>query len=174
MKTIQPREDSRIQCLECSKWFRALPRHLRCAHEMDDEDYRLKFALPVGLPLVCLDWSGNQRAKNAERDCQKTLTARGPKKGYKQRGSVLLNRQADYVRLSQMGCAAAKGRDKTAKRRNLLRPYPVTVNQAAERLGCTARAAYTFLSFCVQTDRLTRSSQGIYDEAGVTAPRGNP
>ena len=46
---------------------------------MTDEDYRLKYRIPVGNPLVCLEWSDNQSRHNIERDAKETLTARaGP------------------------------------------------------------------------------------------------
>ena len=43
-------------------------------------------------------------------------------------------------------------------------PYPVTVDQAAERLGCSKSAAYTFLSYCLTSGRLRRIGRGLYTE----------
>jgi hypothetical protein len=159
--TPQPREQDRIRCLECGRWYRALPTHLRRSHDLSDEDYRLKHGIPVGVPLVCLEWSENQSRRNIEQDSKRTLTARGPAPGFRQRESVRRRRRPDYARLAASGSSAA-AHDKTAERRELLRPLPVTVAQAAERLGCSKSAAYTFLSFCVQMGRLRRVRRGLY------------
>jgi len=161
---MQPREHHRIQCLECRRWFRALPRHLLRAHDRDDEDYRLKFGVPVGVPLVCIEWSENQSERNIEREARRTLTGRGPKPGFEQRESVRRQRKQHYRTLAQAGTVAAAQQDRTAERRKQLEPYPVTVQQAADRLGCAKSAAYTFLSFCVQTGRLKRIARGLYDQ----------
>jgi len=158
----QPREESRIQCLECQKWFRALPTHLRRTHGMDDEDYRLKFLIPVGIPLVCLEWSANQARKNKARHAEKTLTTTGPKKGYRQRKSVKLRREENYKALAKLGTQSAAQIDKTEARRLVIAPYPVTVKDVVNRLGCSQSAAYTFLSYCVRTGCLTRIERGLY------------
>jgi predicted Rossmann fold nucleotide-binding protein DprA/Smf involved in DNA uptake len=129
---------------------------------MSDEDYRLKFSIPVGTPLVCIEWSENQTNHNIKRGADATLTARGPQKGFKQRASVKQNRAKQYKSLAKSGAAAAAKIDKTAARRAKLEPYPVTVDQAAERLTCTAKAAQTFLAYCVQRGKLKRLSKGLY------------
>lgn len=161
----QPREPDRIQCLECHGWYRALPTHLRRSHGLTDEDYRLKYLIPVGTPLVCQEWSDTQSRRMRETDTRDQLTARGPEPGYDQRESVRSRRKAEYAALAASGSKAAAIHDKTAKRRERLRPYPVTVAQAASRLGCTMSAAYSFLSYCVTTGRLVRIGRGLYDEA---------
>lgn len=130
---------------------------------MSDEDYRLKYHVPAGVPLVCLEWSENQARRNVELGLKRHLIARGPAPGFNQRESVRQRRKPDYARLAAAGSSAAATTDKTATRRELLRPYPVTVDQAAERLRCTKSAAYTFLSFCVQTGRLRRVRRGLYE-----------
>lgn len=162
----QPREQSRIRCLECGRWYRALPSHLRHKHELSDEDYRLKYGIPAATPLVCGEWSETQSRHNIERDAKRTLTARGPTPGYSQRESVRQNRKSSYDRLAAAGSSVAASLDKTAGRRELLRPYPVTVSEAAERLGCSRSAAYTFLSYCLTSGRLQRINRGLYGETG--------
>ncbi len=160
----QPREEDRIQCLECGRWFRSLPTHLLRSHGLTDEDYRMAHDLPVGLPLVCLEWSETQSRHNIERDAKRTLTSRGPEPGYTQRESVRRRRGPDYARLAAAGSVARAARDKTAARREMLRPYPVTVAQACGRLGCSRSAAYTFLSYCLTTGHLRRVGRGLYGE----------
>lgn len=164
------REESRIQCLECGRWFRALPRHLSRGHELSDEDYRLKHQIPVGVPLVCGEWSETISQRNLERESKRTLTARGPTAGYTQRESVRIRRTKDYAELARAGTASARQKDKTAERRVLLKPYPVTVAQAAERLGCTSAAAYNFLSYCVARGRLWRTGRGLYGDTVPEVP----
>lgn len=160
----QPREQYRIQCLECGRWYRALPSHLRRKHGLGDEDYRLKHRIPASSPLVCGEWSETQTRHNIERDAKRTLTSSGPTPGYAQRESVRQNRQSHYARLAAAGSSTAARRDKTAYRRELLRPYPVAVAQAADRLGCSKSAAYTFLSYCLMSGRLRRIGRGLYGE----------
>lgn len=161
----QPRHVDRILCLVCGRWFRALPTHLRRTHGIGDDDYRLRFGLPAGLPLVCGEWSENQSRRNVERDAARTLTADGPPPGFQQRPSVRANRSGDYLRLAAAGTEAAARIDKTAGRRANLAPYPVTAAVAAERLGCSRSAAYTFLAYCVATGRLRRVGRGLYGES---------
>jgi hypothetical protein len=103
-------------------------------------------------------------AKNVERGSRRTLTAPGPSPGYAQRESVRRNRREQYARLAESGAVAAAKLDKTEARRARLAPYPVTVGQASERLGCTRSAAYTFLSYCVGAGRLRRVGRGLYGE----------
>jgi hypothetical protein len=167
----QPREQDRIQCLECGRWYRALPTHLRRSHDLSDEDYRLRHGIPVGVPLVCLEWSERQCRRNVELGLGRHLTARGPSPGFRQRESVRRLRKPDYGRLAASGTSAASSRDRTAARRDLLRPYPVTIAQAAERLGCSKSAAYTFLSHCIALGRLKRVGRGCYDEEIADAPQ---
>lgn len=158
----QPRHEDRILCLECGRWYRALPTHLLRRHKMNDEAYRLKFGIPVGSPLVCGEWSENQRQHNANRDSSQTLTARGPQAGYTQRESVRRRRQGEYRQLAKTGVLAAASVDRTAERRALLCPYPVTIRQACDRLNCSRSAAYTFLSACVALGHLRRVGRGLY------------
>lgn len=168
MKGEHPREAFRIQCLECGKWFRALPTHLLRSHGMDDEDYRLKHIIAVGSPLVCVEWSERSSEVAVEREFSKLGTARGPKPGYKQRESVQAHRRKHYAKLASAGTKAAAETDRTEARRKSLEPYPVTIGQAVDRLGCTRPAAYTFLSFCVQAGLLQRVNRGIYDVTRLT------
>ena len=160
----QPRERDRIQCLECRRWYRALPTHLLRGHNMDDEDYRLKYGIPAGTPLVCVEWSERQSQLCIERDSKRMLTPGGLAAGFSQRESVRRLRRDAYRRLAAIGKEAAAQLDKTAARRELLQPYPVTVAQAADRLACSKSAAYTFLSYCVLSGRLWRVGRGLYDE----------
>lgn len=163
----QPRHPDRIQCLECKRWYRALPRHLAAKHGFTDEDYRLKHGIPAGLPLVCLEWSEKVSRKNIDRGAKRTLSSSAQESGYSQRESVRKNRQAQYARLAAKGAEAAASLDKTARRREALGPYPVTVSQAAERLGCTMSAAYTFLSYCLASGRLRRVARGLYADTAI-------
>jgi hypothetical protein len=158
----QPRETDRIKCLECGRWFRALPHHLIRSHGLSDEDYRFKFGIPVAIPLVCIEWSENQTRKNVERDSRKTLAKQGAKKGYKQRRSVVARQAGHYRTLATAGCAAAAKVDRLRERLLKLEPYPVSVCEASTRLDCTLSAAYTFLSFCVRSARLARIKRGLY------------
>lgn len=158
-----PREATRIQCLECGRWFRALPRHLRVTHGYSDEDYRLKYRIAIGSPLVCIEWSERLRASAIERDLAALGSHNGPPKGFKQRQSALSLRRDHYQKLAESGQAALQGIDKTELRRAKIAPYPVTAEQVAERLDVTMSAAYNFLSFCVKTGRLIRVGHGLYD-----------
>lgn len=160
--TEQPRESDRIQCLECKQWFRALPNHLRRTHGYSDEDYRLKFLIPVGVPLVCIEWSENQKQKNRENNSKKTLERGRQRKGFKQRESVRKHRKGHYKILAKTGLDTASKKDKTERRRELLKPYPITVDEASERLSCTKKAAYNFLSYCVGKGLLKRIKRGVY------------
>jgi hypothetical protein len=160
----QPREQERIQCRECGRWFRALPTHLIRKHGLSDEDYRLKYAISVGVPLVCLEWSERQSQVNHDLDLKRTLSSTKQAPGYTQRESVRQNRRDHYAGLAKAGTSAAAQIDKTAARRELLRPYPVTVEQASERLACTKSAAYTFLSYCLTSGKLSRIGRGLYGE----------
>jgi hypothetical protein len=167
----QPRERDRIQCLECGRWFRALSAHFRRAHSMADEDYRLKYGIPVGTPLVCPELSEDHSRHSIERGLGRNLTARGPSPGFEQRESVRSLLAGHYAAMGRAGRAAAAKLDRTAERRAALRPYPVTVAEASGRLGCTTQAAYNFLSRCVASGRLRRIGPGAYDE-GVESPEG--
>ena len=170
---VQPREADRIRCLECGRWFRALPTHLIRSHGISDEEYRLKFGVPVGVPLVCIEWSENQSQKNIDRNSRKTLTARGAQKGYKQRESVKVRQKTRYIALAKEGCDAAARVDRLRDRLVKLAPYPVSIQEASVRLECTLKAAYTFLSFCTGNGRLVRIKRGIYGQPAIKMPGHN-
>jgi hypothetical protein len=158
------REPDRIRCLECGKCFRALPRHLARAHEMEVDDYRAKYGIRVGEPLVCGEWSAAIRASNKAKQLGKHLTGRGPRPGFTQRDFVRRQRAQQYKQLAAIGTDAISAMDRTEDRRRRLAPYPVTISQAAERLQCSLSAAYTFLSYCVSKGRLRRIRRGVYDK----------
>lgn len=158
-----PREAARIRCLECGRWFRALPTHLLRKHGLEDDDYRLKHGIKATSPLVCLEWSERASRFAVDTEIASNSIARGPKPGYRQRESVRVRRGGDYATLAALGSAAAAELDRTEARRKLLAPYPVTAEQAADRLGCTKTAAYTFLSWCVRHGKLRRLGRGLYD-----------
>jgi hypothetical protein len=164
----QPREADRIQCLECGRWFRALPTHLRRGHGYTDEDYRLKFGVPVGVPLVCLEWSEAVSRKVTKLGLARHLTRDGPPKGYRQRESVRRLGRGRYRDLAAAGTAAAAAVDRTAERRAGLAPYPVTVAQASQRLGVGMATAYKILSDYVYLGHLVRVRRGLY------APKDTP
>lgn len=42
---------SRIECLECGRWFKALATHLPRTHGMTHDDYREKWQIPKRYPL---------------------------------------------------------------------------------------------------------------------------
>ncbi|QND84598.1 Uncharacterized protein ChrSV_2372 [Chromobacterium vaccinii] len=51
----------KIICLECGKLFDVLAPHLRRAHGMTSDDYRERFQLPRGQPLVSSEVSKSRR-----------------------------------------------------------------------------------------------------------------
>lgn len=164
------RQTDRIRCLECGRWYRALPTHLRRGHAMTEDDYREAHNIPAGLPLVCLDWSDAQSRRNRDRGASRTLSTVGPEPGYRQRDYVLRQRRAQYLDLAAQGAQAARQVDRTADRRAALAPFPVTVAEAAERLGCSRQTAYRFLGECVARGQLRRIGRGHYDTPDETAP----
>lgn len=117
------RQTDRIRCLECGRWYRALPTHLRRGHAMTEDDYREAHNIPAGLPLVCLDWSDAQSRRNRDRGASRTLSTAGPEPGYRQRDYVLRQRRAQYLDLAAQGAQAARQVDRTADRRAALAPY---------------------------------------------------
>jgi len=54
-----------VTCLVCGKQLKALKRHIRSAHGMDETDYREAFGLPRDHPLVSRNYS-RQRADMAK------------------------------------------------------------------------------------------------------------
>lgn len=158
-------EVDRIKCMECGRWFRALPRHLAKSHGLTCDEYRVKFKIPASVALVCEAWSerASEVAKSHPNIIPKLSNA-GPKPGFKRSEASKLSRKAVEQKLHLIGTAAASKLDKTQKRRKLLEPYPVTVEQAAERLACSIRAAYTFLNYCVKNGKLKRIKRGLYGQ----------
>lgn len=55
-----------VACLEDGKRFKFLKRHLRAAHGLSPEDYRAKWGLPKGHPLVAPAYSA-KRSKIAKK-----------------------------------------------------------------------------------------------------------
>jgi predicted transcriptional regulator len=58
--------DDHVTCLVCGKRMKALKRHIRTAHGMDEQDYRETFDLPREHPLVSRNYS-KERAALAKR-----------------------------------------------------------------------------------------------------------
>src|ERR1700722_20059612 len=46
-----------LVCLACGEHFRTLKRHLRTEHEMSPEQYRERFGLPHGYPMVAPEYA---------------------------------------------------------------------------------------------------------------------
>ena len=163
---MQPVEHDRIQCLECGKWFKALPRHIERTHIMTCDEYRVKHKLAASVALVCEAWS--ERASQVAKTNVRVAAARkpfegvGPKPGYVRSQASKLTRAKVEHEWHLKGTEAAAKVDKTEDRRKAIEPYPVTVDQAAERLGCTVKAAYNFLSYCVLNGKLKRIKRGLY------------
>ncbi len=163
---IQPREAARIQCLECGRWFRALPTHFLRSHGMADEDYRLKFGIPAGTPLVCLEWSENHSKKCKDNGSVANITPGvGPKPGFAQRESSRKLQAANYQRLAELGQEANRGVVRNSERLEKIRPYPVTVADVMDRLQVSRRVATEFLANCAETGKLKRIKHGLYREA---------
>lgn len=53
---LSDREDQ-VTCLVCGKGFKMLKRHLRTAHDLSEMEYRMRFGLPEGRPLVAPEYS---------------------------------------------------------------------------------------------------------------------
>lgn len=51
-----------ITCLECGKLFKSLKRHIRTDHTLTPDEYRAKWGLPFGYPMV----APNYAAKRSE------------------------------------------------------------------------------------------------------------
>ncbi|MEU8379795.1 MucR family transcriptional regulator [Streptosporangium sp. NPDC048865] len=59
---VQPRrEDGRLQCLECGRWYRSLAAHLFQSEDTSVDDYRERHGLPATMPLVSIDMSDRLR-----------------------------------------------------------------------------------------------------------------
>jgi len=54
-----------LTCLECGRKLKTLRRHLASAHELDEEGYRRRFALPASYPMVAPAYS-EQRSSMAK------------------------------------------------------------------------------------------------------------
>ncbi|MER5973313.1 MucR family transcriptional regulator [Streptomyces sp. NPDC002055] len=64
---VQPVEDSRLQCLECGRWFRLMAPHLKHAHAMTTAEYRQAHRLPRKLSLRAPDLTERARGQGRER-----------------------------------------------------------------------------------------------------------
>lgn len=169
-------EASKIQCLECGKWFRALPTHVLRSHGMDDDDYRIKHGVPKATPLVCKDWSDrasntaktNPRIREASRKFTR-MTKKGVK--HKQSRTAKAQRRQRDVELHRKGTAAAAKVDRTKERREKIAPYPVSVSEVCQRLDVSKKSAYSFLHACTKSGTLVRVSRGTYDLPGGAEKR---
>jgi predicted transcriptional regulator len=46
-----------ITCLECGKGFKSLKRHIRVEHQLDPQEYRAKWGLNKGYPMVAPNYA---------------------------------------------------------------------------------------------------------------------
>jgi hypothetical protein len=169
-------EASQIQCLECGKWYRALPRHISTTHNMDDDDYRIKHEVPKGTPLVCKEWS--ERASEVGKTHPKIQAAvadfskvqRSGKKIRQSRTTKAQRKKRD-MDLHRAGTMAAAKVDRTKARREAIAPYPVTTSEVVERLGVVPSTASSFLRDCVKAGTLIRIGHGVYDVPGSQGGR---
>lgn len=51
-----------IICLECGRASRSLKPHLRVAHQMTPEEYRAKWRLPAGAPMIAAGYAAERAA----------------------------------------------------------------------------------------------------------------
>ncbi|MBM2884080.1 MucR family transcriptional regulator [Chromobacterium phragmitis] len=117
----------KITCLECGKPFDVLSPHLRRAHGMSSDDYRERFQLPRGEPLVSSEVSETRRRLlldmvadgRVQRPDQAELTAaaRGagrpdktPEDKRRHRAIIQQRRPGDHARLPD-GAKRADGRN---------------------------------------------------------------
>jgi len=56
-KSVKP---DAITCLECGKSFAMLKRHLRTDHGLTSDEYRAKWSLPAGYPLVAPEYAARR------------------------------------------------------------------------------------------------------------------
>ena len=160
-------EASRIQCLECGKWFRALPKHVRSAHQIDDDDYRIKHGVRKSTPLVCTEWSERAREvgkshPNVQEQARKQA-GKGPPKGFKRSATAKAQSRERDLALHRKGTDAASKVDRTAKRMESMAPWPVSVGEAAKRLGVSVTAARSFLGDAFAKGKVIRVGRGTYD-----------
>ena len=80
-KSVRP---DYIVCLEDGQKYKMLKRHLRTAHDITPEDYRKRWGLPGGYPLVAPKYA-KMRSKLAKR------TGLGRKLGTKVKASGIAN-----------------------------------------------------------------------------------
>jgi MucR family transcriptional regulator, transcriptional regulator of exopolysaccharide biosynthesis len=83
-----------IVCLEDSKKFKSLKRHLRTAYGMTPEQYREKWGLPADYPMVAPNYAkarselakemglGQQRRSAAAKAAAPSAKVTGPAKGH--------------------------------------------------------------------------------------------
>lgn len=159
--------DDRIKCLECGKWYIFLPPHLRGTHGMTAEEYRERHGLNMTEPLAGPDY--RERASKrftalgtgaAYRHNLRSDAAR--RAGYKRRPQTLEQRAEQYQSLHKAGTEAARKVDRIGPRLAAAGPWPATVAEVRTRLGCTDKAARTWLSMCLGDGRLVRLKRGVY------------
>ena len=61
-RLIEDLDEGKIQCGLCGRWYRALPTHLRYAHDLDADQYRRLFGLRAQRALVATEVSDAMRA----------------------------------------------------------------------------------------------------------------
>ena len=69
-----------LVCLDCGKQFSTLKRHLRTDHQMTPDQYRQKWGLPSGYPLVAPDYAKVRSALAKKIGLGRSGAGRGPKK----------------------------------------------------------------------------------------------
>ena len=68
--------DDKVVCLECSKEFGSLNRHLQLTHSMTDKEYKLKYNIPAKQKLVAKSVSEKARQSALDRN-QGAVMAKG-------------------------------------------------------------------------------------------------
>jgi predicted transcriptional regulator len=74
----------KVFCMACGKGLKTLKRHLSTAHDLKPGQYRKKFGIPPGTPLVAKDYSEARKKMaqdlNLAEGLAKARAARGKKK----------------------------------------------------------------------------------------------
>ena len=68
--------DDKVVCLECSKEFGSLNRHLQVTHSMTDKEYKQKYNIPAKQKLVAKNISDKARQSALDRN-QGAVLAKG-------------------------------------------------------------------------------------------------
>jgi predicted transcriptional regulator len=75
-----------LVCLACGKHFRTIKRHLLSEHEMTPEQYRKRFGLPHGYPMVAAEYAKVRSAMAKKIGLGVGGRGKAPKKAGRKRG----------------------------------------------------------------------------------------